>query len=219
MCLNMEKYSTMSDNDLIALARKGDRVAEEQLALRYTRLVKVCSRPYFLVGGAGEDLIQEGMLGLLSAIREYDPSLNATFKTYAEVCVKRRIYSAIKTASRKKHEPLNDMVSFDDVLSDEKLSAAASYGEAYRRSPEEQVLARESAEEIIQTYSRCLSKFETEILKLYLNGSSYSEIAEACGKTEKSVDNAVQRIRRKLARSLSPSDNSDSCSQNRCPQG
>ena len=111
------------------------------------------------------------------------------------------------------------MVSFDDVLSDEKLSAAASYGEAYRRSPEEQVLARESAEEIIQTYSRCLSKFETEILKLYLNGSSYSEIAEACGKTEKSVDNAVQRIRRKLARSLSPSDNSDSCSQNRCPQG
>ena len=209
----MENYSNYSDNDLIALVRKGDKIAEEQLALRYTRLVKVCSRPYFLVGGDGEDLIQEGMLGLLSAIREYDPSLNASFKTYAEICVKRRIYSAIKTASRKKHEPLNDMVSFDDVLSDEKLSAAASYGEAYRRSPEEQVLARESAEEIIQTYSRCLSKFESEILKLYLGGSSYSEIAEACGKTEKSVDNAVQRIRRKLARSLSPGDNSESCSQ------
>ena len=209
----MENYSNYSDNDLIALVRKGDRIAEEQLALRYTRLVKVCSRPYFLVGGDGEDLIQEGMLGLLSAIREYDPSLNASFKTYAEICVKRRIYSAIKTASRKKHEPLNDMVSFDDVLSDENLSTAASYGEAYRRSPEEQVLARESAEEIIQTYSRCLSKFESEILKLYLGGSSYSEIAEACGKTEKSVDNAVQRIRRKLARSLSPGDNSESCSQ------
>lgn len=209
----MENYSNYSDNDLITLVRKGDRIAEEQLALRYTRLVKVCSRPYFLVGGDGEDLIQEGMLGLLSAIREYDPSLNASFKTYAEICVKRRIYSAIKTASRKKHEPLNDMVSFDDVLSDENLSNAASYGDAYRRSPEEQVLARESAEEIIQTYSRFLSKFESEILKLYLSGSSYSEIAEACGKTEKSVDNAVQRIRRKLARSLSPGDNSRSCSQ------
>ena len=209
----MENYSNYSDNDLIALVRKGDKIAEEQLALRYTRLVKVCSRPYFLVGGDGEDLIQEGMLGLLSAIREYDPSLNASFKTYAEICVKRRIYSAIKTASRKKHEPLNDMVSFDDVLSDENLSNVASYGEAYRRSPEEQVLARESAEEIIQTYSRCLSKFESSILKLYLSGSSYSEIAEACGKTEKSVDNAVQRIRRKLARSLSPGDNSESCSQ------
>ena len=205
----MEKYSTMSDNDLIALARKDDRVAEEQLALRYTRLVKVCSRPYFLVGGDGEDLIQEGMLGLLSAIREYDPSLNATFKTYAEVCVKRRIYSAIKTASRKKHEPLNDMVSFDDVLSDEKLSAAASYGEAYRRSPEEQVLARESAEEIIQTYSRCLSKFEVNILELYLNGLSYLEIAEDVGRSEKSVDNAVQRIRRKLARSPNPGEFSE----------
>ncbi len=205
----MEKYSTMSDNDLIALARKGDRVAEEQLALRYTRLVKVCSRPYFLVGGDGEDLIQEGMLGLLSAIREFDLSMNTSFKTYAEVCVKRRIYSAIKSASRKKHEPLNDMVSLEDVLSDESNSSAVSYGEAYRRTPEEQVLAREGVGEIIQTYSRCLSKFEVEILNLYLSGLSYSEIAELCGKTDKSVDNAVQRIRRKLARNLYLSDISE----------
>ncbi|MGI5984611.1 MAG: sigma-70 family RNA polymerase sigma factor [Clostridiales bacterium] len=206
----MEIYSNLSDNELLCLTESGDKVAEEQLALRYTRLVKICSRPFFLVGGDGEDLIQEGMLGLLSAIREFDLSMNTSFKTYAEICVKRRIYSAIKTASRKKHEPLNDMVSFDDVLSDESKSNAVAYGEVYRRTPEEQVLARESADEIIQTYSRCLSKFESEILNLYLSGLSYSEIAEVCGRTEKSVDNAVQRIRRKLAHNLYLSDTSDS---------
>ncbi|PKM73975.1 MAG: RNA polymerase subunit sigma [Firmicutes bacterium HGW-Firmicutes-16] len=209
----MENYSSLSDNELLSMTVIGDKVAEEQLALRYTRLVKICSRPFFLVGGDGEDLIQEGMLGLLSAIREFDLSMNTSFKTYAEICVKRRIYSAIKSASRKKHEPLNDMVSFDDVLSDEINSSAVSYGDAYRRIPEEQVLARESVDEIIHTYSRCLSKFEVEILNLYLSGLSYSEIAETCGKTEKSVDNAVQRIRRKLAQNLYPSDNSKGCSQ------
>jgi len=206
----MGNYSDLSDNELLHLVDLGDKVAEDQLALRYTRLVKVCSRPFFLVGGDGEDLIQEGMLGLLSAIREFDLSMNTSFKTYAEICVKRRIYSAIKTASRKKHEPLNDMVSFDDVLSDESQSNAVSYGELYSRTPEEQVLARESANEIIQTYSRCLSKFEVEILNLYLSGLSYLEIAEACGRTEKSVDNAVQRIRRKLAQNLYQSDISKS---------
>ena len=206
----MEIYSNLSDNELLRLVETGDKVAEEQLAQRYIRLVKICSRPFFLVGGDGEDLIQEGMFGLLSAIREFDLSMNTSFKTYAEICVKRRIYSAIKTASRKKHEPLNDMVSFDDVLSNENKSNAVSYGEVHRRIPEEQVLARESADEIIQTYSRCLSKFESEILNLYLSGLSYSEIAEVCGKTEKSVDNAVQRIRRKLARNLYLSDISKS---------
>ena len=202
----MEIYSNLSDNELLSMADSGDRIAEDQLALRYTRLVKICSRPFFLVGGDGEDLIQEGMLGLLSAIREFDLSMNTSFKTYAEICVKRRIYSAIKSASRKKHEPLNDMVSLEDILSDESNSGAVPYSEAYRRTPEEQVLAREGVGEIIQTYSRCLSKLEVEILNLYLSGLSYSEIAELCGKTDKSVDNAVQRIRRKLARDLYLSD-------------
>ena len=200
-------YSEKCDNDLLHLAQEEDKQAEEQLALRYSRLVKICSRPFFLAGGDGEDLIQEGMFGLLSAIREFDDSMNTSFKTYAEICVKRRIYSAIKTATRKKHDPLNDMVSFDDVLSDEsQANAVSSYSEVFRRTPEEQVLARESADEIFQTYSRCLSKFEADILRLYLQGLSYSEIAEACGKPEKSVDNAVQRIRRKLARNLNLSD-------------
>lgn len=203
----MENYSNLGDSELIALVRAGDMAAEEQLALRYTRLVKICSRPFFLVGGDGEDLIQEGMLGLLSAIREYDSSMNAAFSTYAEICVKRRIRSAIKMASRKKHEPLNEMVSLDDVLSDE--SRPVSAGDAFRRIPEEQVLAQESADEIIQTYSRCLSKLEAEILRLYLDGLSYAEIAEKCGRSVKSVDNAVQRIRRKLAQTLSSANSAE----------
>ncbi len=205
----MNNYSHLNDNELLCMVKTGDKAAEEQLALRYTRLVKICSRPFFLAGGDGEDLIQEGMFGLLSAIREFDPSVNSTFKTYAEVCVKRRIYSAIKMASRKKHEPLNDMVSFDDVLSDESRSSAVPSGGAFRRIPEEQVLAQESADEIIQEYSRCLSKFEREILEIYLQGLSYSEIAEVSGHSEKSVDNAVQRIRRKLAQNLYLSDISE----------
>ncbi len=199
----MSDYSSLKDDELISLARSGDRAAEDELVRRYTRLVKSCSRPFFLVGGDGEDLIQEGMLGLLSAIREYDSSMNAAFKTYAEICVKRRIYSAIKMASRKKHGPLNEMVSFEDILSDESQSGATVPGGSLRRIPEDQILAQESADEIIQAYSQCLSKFEAKILELYLSGLSYSEIAEICGREVKSVDNAVQRIRRKLARTLS----------------
>lgn len=198
----MENYSNLSDQELIQLVRAGNKTVEDQLAFRYSRLVKICSRPFFLVGGDGEDLIQEGMLGLLSAIREYDVSMNTSFKTYAEICVKRRIYSAIKMASRKKHEPLNEMISLDDILSDEGMAKAGATGSTFRRIPEEQVLAQESADEIIQTYSRCLSRFEIEIMELYLNGLSYSEISRSCGRSEKSVDNAVQRIRRKLARNL-----------------
>ncbi len=196
----MDRLTQIDDNQLLRMVSAGDRAAEQQLALRYSRLVKICSRPFFLVGGDGEDLIQEGMLGLLSAIREFDPSMNTSFKTYAEVCVKRRIYSAIKMASRKKHEPLNEMISFEDVLSDESRPNSISVGDAFRRVPEEQVLEQESAEEIIQVYSRCLSRFEKEILEYYLHGLSYEEIAVCCGRSEKSVDNAVQRIRRKLAR-------------------
>ena len=201
MCISMVIYSQLNDNELLSLASSGDRDAEEQLALRYSRLVKIRSRRLFLVGGDSEDLIQEGMFGLLSAIREYDSSMRTSFKTYAEICVKHRIFSAIKMASRKKHGPLNDMISFDDVLSDESQSGAAASGLVFRRTPEEQVLAQESADEII-SYSRYLSKFEAKILRLFLDGLSYSEIAENCGKSSKSVDNAIQRIRCKLARNL-----------------
>ena len=201
-------YFAAQDDRLLELANQGDREAEEQLARRYRRLVRCCARPLFLAGGDSEDLIQEGMMGLLSAIRDFDPHKNTSFRTYAEVCIKRRLLSAVKSASSLKHIPLNDGVSLDDVLSEDGSASLVSESELHRRVPEEQVLARESKSEIVSTFSRCLSKFETKILSLYLDGLSYREMAEDTGKSEKSIDNAVQRIRKKLARLPDLGDNS-----------
>lgn len=202
----MLNYTALEDNELQSLAAEGDRVAEEQLAMRYMRLVRVCSRPLFLVGGDSEDLIQEGMFGLLSAIRQFDPSQNTQFKTYAELCIKRRLLSAVRSASRLKHTPLNSGVPLDTLLSDESRIAQSAYSELFRQSPEEQVLARENKEELYMSFQKYLSGLEKKILESYLDGLSYGEIAELTGKDEKSVDNAVQRIRRKLAQNLNPGD-------------
>lgn len=202
----MNDFLTISDEELQTLAAARHSGAEEALAERYIRLVRICARPYFLVGGDSEDLIQEGMLGLLSAIREYDRDKGASFKTYAEVCIHNRIQSAIRSAGRKKHAPLNDGVPLDDVLSDESKSQGSQY---FQRSPEEQVLARETEKEFSSIYSRCLSKLEAQILDLYLDGLSYQEIAVAISRDPKAVDNAIQRIRRKLAK-LPSGDNSES---------
>lgn len=188
------------DNELLRLAAEGDRNAEEQLAMRYARLVRICARPLFLAGGDSEDLIQEGMFGLLSAIREYDPSEGASFKTYAQVCIRRRLSSAVKSASRLKHLPLNDGLSLDYILSEESQTQIAANPDAFRRTPEEQVLARESKFELYNSFALKLSRLEKDVLSLYLEGLSYEEIADKTGKDVKSVDNAVQRIRRKLAR-------------------
>lgn len=198
----MINYSELDDNRLQELAAVGNRQAEERLVVKYMRLVRRCSRPFFLVGGAPEDLIQEGMLGLLSAIRQYDPKQNAAFKTYAELCIKNRLLSAVKTDSRLKHNPLNDGVPLDSLLSEESQIPLLAYTELFRRTPEEQVLARENKMELQQSFKRCLSPMERNVLRLYLDGLSYQEIAEQTGKPIKAVDNAIQRIRRKLAQNL-----------------
>lgn len=200
--LHLDNYTELTDTELQALAVQGDSSAENELAIRYRRLVRVCSRPYFLAGGDSEDLIQEGMMGLLSAVREYNPSVGTPFRSYAEVCVKRRLQSAVKSASRLKHAFLNDGVSLDEILSEESQNLTAYSVETFSRSPEEQVLARESKNDFISAYSQYLSRFEILVLGYYLDGFSYSEIADKCGKPQKSVDNAVQRIRSKLARHL-----------------
>ena len=196
----MTDYSILSDQELQACAAAGDPDAEEALAERYVRSVRICARPLFLAGGDSEDLIQEGMLGLLSAIRQYDPSANVPFKTYAELCINRRLYSAVKSAARLKHLPLNNGVPLDSILSEESQPQATSYPEANRRITEEQVLARESEKELHSAFSQYLSGFEAKVLQLYLSGLSYAEMAAQTHKSEKSIDNAVQRIRRKLAR-------------------
>lgn len=206
----MSNFACLSDEQLQQLAADGNRRAEDELAERYVRLVRVCARPYFLAGGDSEDLTQEGMLGLLSAIREYDRSSDIPFKAFAEVCIRRRIYSAIKSASRLKHTPLNDGISLETAFGEDHSSERPCPAFDLRRVPEEQVLARESANEFLNTFSRCLSPFEKNILPLFLDGLSYRAIAQSCGKDEKAVDNAVQRIRRKLARETTSGDISES---------
>ena len=201
----MMDYSTLpelNDEELWRLTVSGDSRAEEELIERYTRLVRICARPYFLAGGDSEDLTQEGLLGLLNAIRSYDPESGVKFRPFAEVCIRNRILEAVRSASRKKHDPLNGGVSLEYViLSEEEARQSTEVKpEVFSRSPEEQVLARESEKEFYSTFSRCLSSFETDVLFLFLDGLTYRQIAERSGRTEKAVDNAVQRIRRKLAR-------------------
>lgn len=206
----MEDFQCFSDEQLQQLSVSGSAGAEDALAARYSQLVRVCARPYFLAGGDSEDLTQEGMLGLLSAIREYRPSQGVPFRAYAELCIQRRIFSAIKSASRLKHTPLNSGVSLEDAFDEESSRPGAYAALDLRRSPEEQVLARERADEFFQIFSRCLSPFERNVLHLYLEGHSYISMAAASGRSEKAVDNAVQRIRRKLSRIISSGDNSES---------
>ena len=197
----MMDYTGLDDEAVQKLASEGDRFAEEALAERYMRLVRVCARPLFLAGGDSEDLIQEGMFGLLSAIRQFDSEAGSSFHNFAKLCIQKRLFSAVKSASRLKHFPLNDGMSFEQLTEDfnAQLSAVPEF---FRRSPEDEVLARESKEELYSVFSRRLSKFENSVLSEYLNGLSYREIALKLGKDEKSIDNAIQRIRQKLARIL-----------------
>ena len=191
----------VDDRTVLILTKKaaeGDSGAEESLVCEYARLVRACARPYFLAGGDSEDLIQEGMLGLLSAIRTYDPVKGVKFSTYAEFCVRRRIYSAIRSAAGYKHTPLNSYISLESPQLDENNTRSA----CFLRDPEDFVIARESAVEVERLLYGALSRFESSVLELFLDGMSYKDMAARMGKSSKSVDNAVQRIRKKLAQIL-----------------
>lgn len=179
-----------SDEVLCRLAAGGRRDAEEELVKRYFRQVRVCARPYFLAGGDSEDLIQEAMFGLLKAIREFEPGHDARFRTFAEVCIRNRIRSAVTSAARSKHAPLNDSVPFETPM----LGSEAS--------PEELYISREEETERLARLGQQLSPLEQEVLSRFLLGLSYQEISEQVGRPVKSVDNAVQRIRRKVAGSF-----------------
>lgn len=210
----MESTSTPqldpTDEALCAQVASGDRIAEEMLVMRYTRLVRVCARPYFLAGGDSEDLIQEGMMGLLTAVREYRADRGGSFRTFAETCIRSRLLSAIKTATREKHSPLNHYVSFETPSFDVNADYVTFTPQSGQTDPEAVLISREDYRERTDRLKDHLSGFEAEILGLYLNGLSYSDIAARVKRPPKSVDNAVQRIRRKLAQQFSFGDLSES---------
>lgn len=205
MKTNQTQWNQDSSKDerLCVMAAEGDQSAEEILVLRYSRLVRSCARPYFLAGGDSEDLIQEGMFGLLMAIRDFRPDRNASFRSYAELCIRRRMISAVRMAAGGKHTPLNTCVSLELSLFVGKQDPV-SFGPALSRqeNPEDVIINQENFNALIETIYGQLSGFETRVLRLYLKGLSYSEIAEEVSRSTKSVDNAVQRIRRKVARQL-----------------
>ena len=209
----MIEYAELEDSALQKLAADGDSYAEEELVSRYMRLVRICARPLFLAGGESEDLIQEGMFGLLSAVRQYNNEHNASFKTFAEWCIRNRLRSAVKSASSLKHDPLNNRVPLESILSDESQTQAVACAELFQKSPEEQVLARENkkyTEQLYLSLVSMLSKYEKAVLTYYREGLSYKEIAKLTGKGDKAVDNAIQRIRRKTAQMLKSGDISNS---------
>jgi RNA polymerase sporulation-specific sigma factor len=183
----------MTDEKLVELAKESPE-ALETLLLRHTRLVRSCARPLFLSGGDHEDLVQEGMIGLLAAIRSYRNDCGSTFRSYAAVCIRSRLISAVRSASAKKHAPLNESVSLQtfsfETLTDVSLES----------DPEESFIVREGFDEFMQALQQQLSAAERQVLQFYLEGLSYAEIAQKLHKSVKSVDNAVQRIRMKAAK-------------------
>ena len=199
-------YHERSDEALCLCAARGDSDAETELVRRYSRLVRICARPLFLAGGDSEDLIQEGMLGLLTAIRGFDPGRDAAFHTYAEICVRSRMLTAVRAAQGGKHIPLNHSVSYEPPLFDGTNAYLFSSAE----SPEDVVIGREELRERLEALKGRLSKFEAQILPPYLNGLSCREIAQRVGRSQKSVDNAIQRIRRKTALQISSGVSSES---------
>ncbi len=193
------------DEALCTLAAAGDRQAEEVLVTRYNRLVRTCARPFFLAGGDSEDLTQEGMVGLITAVREYDAGKEASFRTFAEVCIRNRLYSVLRASARDKQQPLNQSLSLDDSHFDSNPLTSGTSNLA-QRNPEDFLIDREHTAALLSGVRKQLSEFEAKILGYYLDGLSCREIAKAVNKPPKSVDNAVQRIRRKVARQLLSGD-------------
>lgn len=195
----MTDYAALSEERLIELVQHGDNEAGNELSLRYRPLIKKCTRPYFLVGGDEEDLIQEGMMGLVTSMQTYSPNRQCTFKSYAELCIKRRILSAIKAANRFKHMPLNYRLSLDEIYFDDEEPNAIIADARYTLTPEQQIIREEEIQSLRTLSKSLLSSLENKVLELYLEGLSYEEIAKGIGKPVKSVDSALQRIKKKLA--------------------
>lgn len=188
------KLENLSDEQLVERAHEGDGAAEEALLNRYKRLVRARARELYLVGGDRDDLLQEGMLGLVKAIREYRADREASFSTYASLLVSRQMYSAIQASQRQKHQPLNSSLSIQELAENREEASLGT-----QESPESIVLGEESARKLREQIDRLLSPYERRVLDLYLDGMDYIEIGEALQKSPKSVDNALQRIRAKVA--------------------
>ena len=197
MALNY--YENMTDEEIVSLAEK-DRSAEEFLLNKYKNLVKSRAKMYFLAGGDNDDLMQEGIIGLFKAIHDYNSDKQASFYSFAELCVKRQIFTAIKTAARQKHQPLNTYISLNKPVYEDVSERTLVETLAERESvdPEKLYIMHEKLKDIEKEIDEKLSDLEKRVLILHLQGMSYQEISEIINKPTKSIDNALQRIKKKL---------------------
>ncbi len=193
-------YSKLPDDELVAACHKGNKMAIEHLIRKYKNFVRAKSRSYFLIGADREDIIQEGMIGLYKAIRDYRPERLASFRAFAELCITRQIITAIKTATRQKHQPLNSYISLNKPIYDEESDRTLL--DVLRGSkltnPEDLFISKETYTLIESKITEMLSDLELNVLQEYLDGKSYQEIADELDRHVKSVDNALQRVKRKL---------------------
>lgn len=197
-------YNQMLDEEVVLIAKKGDTRSQEYLIKKYENFVKAKSKSYFLIGADREDIYQEGMIGLYKAIRDFRPDKLSSFKAFAELCITRQIITAIKTATRQKHIPLNTYVSLNKPIYDEESDRTLLdiLSESKITDPEELVVSREELVHIQSEIGETLSDLEMEVLMSYLDGKSYQEIACDLDRQAKSIDNALQRVKRKLEKCL-----------------
>ncbi len=193
----MDKHSEkdlcrLSDEQISVLAKKGSASAMDHLIARYRNYVYKTASSYFVRGGDREDIVQEGMIGLYKAVRDFDPSLSVNFSVFAATCIKRQILTAVKASTRKKHLPLNSYVSLSDFNADSNAAPPE------KTEPLSMVLDQEYRRRVSVKISQLLSKLELRVLYYYISGMSYSEIASLIGKDPKAVDNAIYRIKKKL---------------------
>ena len=197
-------FGSLTDEEIVALCHQGDNTAEEYLLNKYKNFVRSKARSYFLIGADHEDIVQEGMIGLYKAIRDYKQEKLSSFRAFAELCITRQIITAIKTATRQKHIPLNSYVSLNKPLYDEESDRTLLdiIMEGNSGNPEDMIINQENLGNIHQKINEVLSGLEQEVLSAYLDGKSYQEIAESLGRHVKSIDNALQRVKRKLEKYL-----------------
>lgn len=204
----VDVYEDMEDEEIIEDAKNGDPQALEYLIKKYKNFVRAKARSYFLIGADKEDIIQEGMIGLYKAIRDYKSDKLSSFRAFAELCITRQIITAIKTATRQKHIPLNSYVSLNKPIFDEESDRTLLdvLSGVKITDPEELIISREELNQIESKIGEILSDLEWEVLMSYLQGKSYQEIAVDLKRHVKSIDNALQRVKRKLERYLEGKD-------------
>ena len=200
----IENLLILTDEQLAAMAREGSETAEEILIDKYKGLVKVKAKAYFIAGADQEDVVQEGMIGLMKAVRSFDPEREASFKTFASTCINNQIIKAIRNADREKNHPLNDAVSLSDTVesSDESLTIGDIVRASMFDEPEQKLIYHEMVERIGANINANFSDLEKKVLRGKLAGKNYLEIAEELGKSPKTIDNAIQRVRRKVTKLL-----------------